>query len=231
MMDGRIPRLWYLTKEWLTLSEVPSVEVYYDDPKRLEIQNVKGWPDIRKHYWSQIEKAPHIFVSRSPLTFCHSQLVVPASKNDEEDLFRVASKIIYTAISVFKNAFDSQVKPLHEKDAFKPLAEYTHTYGPYIKTLVLRASASEKTNKQYKVHLVPYFKSHASSCKSRFQSLHRVKPEETGGLLAWLGEREDEADKWEADPTPVKPLLDQIANDHMKMADLAQELRRLWPTK
>jgi hypothetical protein len=95
--------------------------------------------------------------------------------------------------------------------------------------LVLRSSAQEIVDKEYKVHLVPYFESHAELCKKRFQSLHTVPNDQTGGLLGWLGGREDDVDRWEVDPNPTKPILDQIANEHLKMTVLAQELRKLWP--
>ena len=112
--------------------------------------------------WNLIN-SPYIFLSRSPLTFGHSQLVVPSPDDcNEEDLFRLASKIIYYAIAAFRSAFGGE-KPLHEDKAFESLAENTLTAGPYQKTLVLRASAQEKNEKiytEYKVHLVPYFKSH-----------------------------------------------------------------------
>lgn len=220
-MDGRIPRLWYLTKGWQTLSKVRSARVYLKKPDLL--RNATIWPDIKETCWRQIEKAPHIFLSRSPITFGHSQLVVPSSRENEEYLFLVASEFIYGAIYAFNNAF--KTNRLHEKAAFRRLAEYTHTHGSYVKTLVLRASAAEKANQHYKVHLVPYFTSHASCCKSRFHSLHMVKTKETGGLLGWLGKREDEVDRRETDGT-VRPLLDQIANDQMRMAELCRELRQ-----
>ena len=102
------------------------------------------------------------------------------------------------------------------------------TRGSYEKTLVLRASAQETIGKEYKVHLVPFFASHAELCKKRFQSLHAAMPEQVGGLLGWLGMREDDVDKWEVDPNPAKPMLDVIANEYLRMADLAQEFREIW---
>ena len=222
-MDARIPRLWYLPKGW----EKPPKDVakYF---KKSALQKVTAWPDVRN--WRQIEKSPKIFLSRSPLTFGHSQLVVPSQDDcNEEDLFQLASKIIYCAIATFRNAFADQ--RLHEEEDFKSLAEKTLTYGSYRKTLVLRASAqekSEKISKEYKVHLVPYFASHASLCKKRFLSLHAVKPEDddTGGLLGWLGEREDDVDRWEADKTH-REKLDRIAHKDLRMPDLAKKLRKL----
>jgi len=224
-MDGRIPRLWYLPKGWETVSELRPVTDYFKSSKLL--QKATSWPDDCD--WEKIEKSPYIFLSRSPFTFGHSQLVVPSPGDCEHSLFRLASKIIYCVISTFRSAFADQ--KLHESQAFVSLTEKTLTYGPYKKTLVLRASADEDSKKRYKVHLVPYFASHASLCKKRFQSLHAVKPDDDypGGLLGWLGEREDDVDRWEANSTHKKNL-DRIANENLRMPDLAQKLRELWPS-
>lgn len=223
-MDGRIPRLWYLPEGWEAVSAPRPVADYFKSSVLLP--NATSWPDVCG--WEEIERSPHIFLSRSPLTFGHSQLVVPSPGDCEEDLFRLASQIIYCAISTFRDALADQ--KLHESEAFSALTEKTTTYGPYIKTLVLRGSADEKTKRAYKAHLVPYFASHASLCKKRYQYIHTVKPgcDDTGGLLGWLGEREDDVDRWEADSTHKKKL-DQIANEHLGMTDLAQKLRELWP--
>ena len=227
-MDGRLARVWYLPEGWNKVSAARPVEEYSENPALFQIAT--SWPDNRNDNWEQIKKTcPCIYLVRSPLTFGHSQLIIPSAGDCEQDLFRLASEIIYDVISVFTKSFgDKEKKPLHEDEAFKPLAENTHTYGLYKKTLVLRASAQENSSEEYKVHLVPYFESHELLCKKRFQSLHIVRPEETGGLLAWLGERENDADRWEVDSSPVKPQLDQIANENLRMIDLAKKLRKLW---
>ena len=131
-------------------------------------------------------------------------------------------------ISTFRRAFEEQ--KLHESETFTSLAQKTLTYGPYNKTLVLRASADEDIKRAYKVHLVPYFASHASLCKKRFQSLHAVKPDDddSGGLLGWMGVNEDDVDRWETDSIQKKKL-DLIANQRLRMPDLAQKLREIWP--
>jgi hypothetical protein len=46
--------------------------------------------------------------------------------------------------------------------------------------------------------------------------------------LWWLGEREDEVDKWEVNSNPWKYLLDDIANNDLKMPKLAGIFRTLW---
>jgi len=228
-MDGRIDRLWYLSKGWRKLPAPKSVAEYLENPATL--QNTASWPDSKKDKWEQIKKSPCIFFSRSPLTFGHSQLLIPSLDDCEQDLFRLASEIIYGVISTFSTVFGNP-RRLHEDEIFKPLSENTLTYGSYKKTLILRTSAqerNEKEYKEYKVHLVPYFESHAELCRKRFHSLHTVKPERTGGLLGWLGVREDDVDKWAVDPNPTKPMLDLIANEHLRMADLSQEFREIWP--
>jgi hypothetical protein len=225
-MDGRIARLWYLPEGWRKLSAPKSVAEYLNNP--VTLQNTASWPDAKKDKWEQIKRSPCIFLSRSPLTFGHSQLLIPSLGDCEQDLFRLAAEIVYNVISTFTTVFGN-LKLLHEKEIFKPLAKNTLTRGSYNKTLVLRTSAQESNGKEYKVHLVPYFQSHAELCRKRFHSLHAVTPEQVGGLLGWLGEREDDVDKWEVDPNPTKPMLDLIANEHLRMADLAQELREIWP--
>ena len=225
-MDGRLARLWYLPKGWNEVATARPVGKYFKDPALLQIATT--WPD-QKDSWEHISTTcPCIYLPRSPLTFGHSQLIIPHPGDCEQDLFRLSSEIIYNVISTFKRVFVDMKKPIHEEEIFKPLAENTHTLGHYKRTLILRVSAQEKSEKEYKVHLVPYFESHDSLCKKRFESLHIVTGGETGGLLGWLGERENDLDHWEADSTPVRPQLDQIANEHLKMIELAEELRKFW---
>ena len=229
-MNGRISRLWYLPKEWDKISTAKPVAEYLGKPEPLQIAT--SWPDDQTHNWEQIEKTcPTICLSRSPLTFGHSQLIIPSPSDTEQDLFHLASKIIYNVILTFTSAFgNTSNKPLHEDNAFEALAESTHTYGSYNKTLVIRASANEKSDpRQYKVHLIPYFTSHELLCRKRFQSVHTVKDDRTGGLIGWLGERETIADKWEVCPSPIKPLLDVVANNYFGMINLAAKLRAIWP--
>jgi hypothetical protein len=225
-MDGRVDRLWYLPRGWRDISKPRNVQDYLGG--RSSLENSTLWPDSREQPdpWKTIRNSPCIFLSRSPLTFGHSQLLIPYDGDSEQDLFRLASEIICKAISTFSAMF-SDDKPPHQEEIFEPLAKMTLTGGHYVRTLVLRASANESSN-EYKVHLVPYFKSHKELCRKRFHSLHTVTPDKEGGLLGWIGEREDIVDKWEVDPNPVQSTLDHIANEHLKMSELAKRLHVSW---
>jgi hypothetical protein len=202
--DGRILRLWYLQNIW---------------------EKATDWGKVELAKWKKIEQSPYVFLSRAPLTFGHSQLVIRSpngTKQNEEDFFCLASKIIERTIIAFKDAF--KVQKLHECGNFNALAVITRTRGKYIKTLVLRASASEDICEEYKIHLVPYFKSHEDECGKRFRTLHGITSEKKGGLLGWLGERENEVDKL-LELGPLKEKLDKFANEDLKMAELAKKLR------
>jgi len=184
---------------------------------------VQGYNDInniRKQRWENLSSVPHVFLARTPLTLGHSQLVIPS--RTEDNSFRHAAKIIEKVIIVFKKAFSSS--KVHEKKEFMELADITRTKGKYIKLLILRSSASEDINKEYKVHLVPYFSAHEKECSERFSKLHNLLPGSQGGLLGWLGERENEVDKWEVASYLWKYKLDEIANHDWNMAQLAEEL-------
>jgi hypothetical protein len=136
-----------------------------------------------------------IFLVDKPLTFGHSQIEMQCQKETEEERFGQASLLIEIAIKIFRKAFVE--KKIHEKQQFKELAEDTETHGEYIKTLILRSSANENAN-QYKIHVVPYFRSHADDCKRLFHDKHRNCCEEkTGGLLGWLGKKETQVDNWD----------------------------------
>jgi hypothetical protein len=227
-IDQRIPRLWFVPNAWETISAPRTVTDYLESSALL--QKTSTWPVDCP--WERVNLSPHLFLSRSPLTFGHSQVVVPCREGSEDGLFRVASRIIRCAIQTFSTAFLDQ--KLHESEQFKTLAEATLTYGSYIKTLVLRASAEEKTKTdytEYKVHLVPYFSSHGALCKNRYLSLHAVEPKDndTGGLLGWLGKREDEVDRWEAHKSH-REELDPIANGRQRMPEFSQILREIYPS-
>ena len=172
-----------------------------------------------------------IFLVHTPFTFGHSQLIFSVRKQrlKETARFEKVAKIIKSSISAFEQVLGSE--KVHTKNSeFKRLAEITRTKGKYIKTLILRTSADEKRT-EYKIHLVPYFESHASSCKSRYQTLHFIKhrrnsaTDKTGGLLGWLGERETEVDRWLKDPHPWAKILDQKALKDWKMDKLATLLK------
>ena len=181
-----------------------------------------------KNTWSEVKKFPHVFVTNLPLTFGHSQLVVPARPGkdaaNESTLFRSAADLIEDGLEVFKNVFGKG--ELHAKAPFKKLAEDTYSYGKYIKTLILRTSADDDPDTKIKFHLVPYFQSNQVDCHKRFHSLHRAPPTEKGGMIGWLGERETQLDDWLFDGFPGPITLDQIGRDVWKLPDLAKRLNQ-----
>lgn len=144
----------------------------------------------------------YFLLVRAPLTFGHSQLVLRRTKGESEAVtFEKASKQITTAMRTFESSLDSELLKSYPK-----LAAFTQTSGKFERTLVLRASADEDEN-SYKVHLVPYFESHASLCALRYMHTNarhggkldgkfRMQPNR-GGLLGWLGDREAVCDTLE----------------------------------
>jgi hypothetical protein len=170
-----------------------------------------------------------LFLVRAPLTFGHSQLVMkyqPRTRSKESTRFRHSAGLIERALSSFK-----QVLTADTIKKFKNYAEITLTKGSYIKTLILRASADEKSY-EYKVHLVPYFKSHARACQKRYTAIHSVDPKDKGGLLGWLGDRETIVDNWQIKTdNPFDSDLDRIADDHWKLPKLAKLLSRAWQSQ
>jgi hypothetical protein len=176
--------------------------------------------NLKERTWFSLAKTKEhpfdiqIFLVNAPLTFGHSQLIARFSVDpdghtcDESKRFSLTAPYIDMALRTFQQAFC--ISTIHKKIEFAPLAKLTMTDGDYIKTLILRASASEKKT-EYKVHLVPYFTSHDSECKKRFTAVHSVNPEKTGGLLGWLGVRETIADSWLNDgDNPFKERLDEV---------------------
>lgn len=228
-MDERTQRLWYLPSIWKELSKLSTLAELQSRLEEHKWANitVTDWDEMKNNDWKEIEKAPYIFLSRAPLTFGHSQLVIksPQGNNqNEEHFFCLASKLVERVIGVFRKAFVEQ--KIHEDRNFIDLAKLTGTEGSYIKTLILRASAREDSCREYKIHLVPYFKSHAMACQKRYTGLHIVNPNDEGGLLGWLGERETIVDNWQLkDDNPFNKDLDKIANDNLKMIEIANKLR------
>lgn len=166
-----------------------------------------------------------LFLVQTPLTFGHSQLIMKfPPRSDESTRFLRAADFIQKALVSFKQVLSPKI--LKE---FKVLAEHTLTNGTYIKTLVLRTSAHEEKN-EYKVHLVPYFRSHARACQKRYTAIHKVDPKEQGGLIGWLGERETIVDNWQIKgDNPFDGDLDEIANKKWKLSRLAKRLSQAWP--
>ena len=181
--------------------------------------------------WEEVCKLPHIFLTNAPLTFGHSQLVVPAlhgrNTANENDLFRKAAELIEKALKVLRSVLGKT--NVHETSPFEKLAQDTYCYGKYIKTLILRTSADDDPVTKIKLHLVPYFQSNEADCHKRFHSLHRAPPNDKGGMLGWLGERETQIDRWAIDGFPGPVTLDQVGREVWKLPELAKHLRRAWP--
>jgi hypothetical protein len=110
---------------------------------------------------------------------------------------KLANEHVWKAVRVYCHVF-SGMKALHKAERFNELALWTHTSGHYLKTAILRTSAAESEG-QYRVHLVPFFASHAELCRERFEQTHPNRPPgfPTGDLIGWLGERELDGDKIE----------------------------------
>lgn len=206
------------------------------------VPSSKRYQDIKKKCKKDADRCSllyYIFLSRAPLTFGHSQLVLRVQdnvKHDELFLFDLAAPIIKHAISAFRQVLHSD--KVHMTEDFASLAELTLAKDAYLKTLILRTSAEEHPLTQedplieYKVHLVPYFESNALECQKRYLAIHRVGPKEKGGLLGWLGERETAVEKWQLkSETPWACILDEVANTNLNMPKLAELLAKAWPSK
>jgi len=124
------------------------------------------------------------FLVDAPHTFGHSQLVVLIRSNKEDKSFSKAARHIAASIRKLRTSL-----PGPGDHKWKSLAEYTRSSGPYEKTLVLRVSADEEGN-MYKIHLVPYFKSHLDATNKLYRATHDKTRKDKGGLLHWLGQRE-----------------------------------------
>jgi hypothetical protein len=131
------------------------------------------------------------FISRAPLTLGHSQLRV-ATPNVEGEAARWS-----LALPRFIAAIDALERVMRQPlgAAWSAVAEYTETHGAFVRTLVLRTSAAEKTGDPFRVHLVPLFESHAEGAAERFRLVHDLEPPRTGGLIGWLGDREKVIDR------------------------------------
>lgn len=225
--DTRPQRTWFLKKEsigkeWSSASLEP-------DERYESIQE-----EIKKENDNEYEIVTRIILSHTPLTFGHSQLITKflGEKRHlrESARFEHVAQIIKNSISVFEQVFGQE--KLHIRSEWERLAEITHTSRNHIKTLILRASAEEhacEAYTEYKVHLVPYFKSQAVNCKSRYCMLDFINSNERGGLLGWLGERETEVDRWQHSPHPWANNLNRIACEDWKIDKLAKLLCEKWP--
>jgi hypothetical protein len=214
-------RIWFLRMQQRGYSfstETVPPEIRYDQVQRILSQDT-----------STCAILSYVFLVRAPLTFGHSQLVtkiLSTTQYHEADIFEMTAPIIKGVISVFENVLGSNYS--HKSPEFQKLAELTRTHKRYLKTLVLRSSAKENSEGEYKVHLVPYFESHAEECQKRYRAIHHLDSD-TGGLLGWLGERETEIDRWQIESeTPWALKLDEIANVDLNMKWFAQLLSKAW---
>lgn len=148
---------------------------------------------MKKRTWlaeTQGDKDISIYLVESPLAFGHSQLILKTSKiTPEEDMFEVASPLLKESIRILKERLPEAV----EDPVWKTLRDYTKTSGRLIKILILKVSANE-TEKQYKVHIVPYFESHLCLTTMLFQKGRDIDKYKTGGMIRWLGEQERRLD-------------------------------------
>jgi hypothetical protein len=139
---------------------------------------------LRDRTWYEKDGA-YAFLVDAPHTFGHSQLVVTVrGVGKEENSFSTAARHIVGCIKRLRMSL-----PKPDDPNWKALARYTRTSGPYKKMLLFRVSANEKRN-EYKVHLVPYFKSHLDATNRLYRATHNKGPRAKGGLLHWLGLRE-----------------------------------------
>jgi len=213
-------RTWYLPDAWWTNAGPNDLKEWRT---LLERGNARDW-DVSGDW----KKFPYIFLVNRPLTFGHSQLVMPIpmnlrstkDENREGIYFEYASIMIKRAIKGFVEAFDKN--KLHTDKTFCDLAKRTLSYGRYEKTIIMRASADENLREVYKVHLVPYFESNAALCQERYCSVQKKPPDKRGGLIGWLGDRETEVDGWQTGNFE----LTTIARDIWKLPELAINLRK-----
>jgi hypothetical protein len=158
---------------------------------------------IDRIFFNSEEENIIIFNVDRPITFGHSQLRFSFNKNNnysEAECFIKVHLYIDYCLKVFDRIY--RMKKFHERKDLECLAKETFTEGEFLKTLILRTSASEDHD-CYKIHLIPYFESHAKLCKVRYNSIYNNNKE--GGLLGWLGDRETIVD------TKEVLLIDDIA--------------------
>lgn len=175
--------------------------------------------------WSDDDDV-NLLLVRAPITFGHTQLVMQHEKNPPRQAsFEEAGPHIDRAIEAMHACLTETLMA-----DFPVLGEITDSVVAdsvvaLKKVLVLRASASESVDKQLKIHLVPYFQSHHDACVKRFAQRHRALPGAPGGLLGWLGEQEDRADKWEVDH-PREDQLNDWASETLGLTKLAERLHK-----
>jgi hypothetical protein len=164
------------------------------------------------------EKGAFAFLVDAPLTFGHSQLVVAIKPDKEDESFSAIAPHIAACIKKLRTSLPS---PGDIK--WMPLAKYTRSCGTYQKTLLLRTSADEKKN-IFKIHLVPYFKSHFDATNKLYRVTYNKGRKDKGGLLHWLGQREVIVDYDMRDGRESKLVKMRIKSFHLEQ--LALRLHR-----
>src|SRR5262245_32807268 len=116
---------------------------------------------LEKRTWFRSpDDSVRLSLVQGPLTFGHSQLEMTFSSDTEEhEKFLEAASHIYNALVSLKKTLTPQII-----SQFKYYAFDTFTAGTYIRTLILRSTIEEESFR-YKIHLVPFFTSHADKCK------------------------------------------------------------------
>ena len=151
-------------------------------------------PDTRKErtWYELCDNDVHVTVMivEAPLTFGHSQLILRTERIiPEEDMFGMSSSVIKECLPIINEKLPKAL----ENPVWKTVREYTKISGRLLKTLILKVSANE-AERQYKVHIVPYFESHLCLTTILFQQGRDVDKSKTGGLIRWLGEQEKRLD-------------------------------------
>lgn len=134
----------------------------------------------------------YAFLVDAPITFGHSQLVLFTDESmEEQDCFTIAARHIANCIAALRTTIPGALADTR----WTALAEYTGTSDECLKTLVLKVSADEDRD-VYKIHLVPYFESHFDATNELYRENMELTDEEAkGGLLHWIGEREQTVDR------------------------------------
>jgi hypothetical protein len=131
----------------------------------------------------------YAFVVKVPITFAHSQLVIKVPLSEpEEEKFKKAAPQISQCLKIMRLTLEKL-----EPGSLPTLAGYTRTSGDYIRTAVLKANPSESVD-EYRIHLIPLFASHLEETDRFHSTVHELEGEQMGGMLSWLGQREQVID-------------------------------------
>lgn len=175
--------------------------------------------ELRGRTWNLARNA-YAYLVDAPITLGHSQLVMRCKRSQQEqDRFNTAAEHAAKCIGVLHEMLSKMVFARQTS-----LARYTGTSGKYVKTLVLKASVKEQMN-EYKIHLVPYFSSHLRLTNRLHAAIQELKPPASGGLLHWLGEREQIVDYDMREGRNHRTVKKRVASFHLQQ--MASQLRSL----